>query len=334
MHNYCKEGASVPTQADVAARAGVTVTTVSRMLNNRGSISAKTRVKILAVMKELDYQPNEIAQSLSKKAQKIIGLIVPSASNYFFCKIVDGVERYAAQYGYKIFLCASNHEKTKELEYFGMLRANKVAGIILASRTQDLLNGMSFDSPIVTIDRQISPKIPSVCSDNYGGGVLAAEHLLEKGCRCPAYFSGSPKLNMDGNKRLAGFVDIMIKHKIQPVILELSEEQFYKMDYEQVITTFMGKRPDIDGVFASNDVIASQIIRYCSKAGIRVPEDLKVVGYDDISLAALYTPSITTIRQPVDQICRSVIEAIVYRNEKAIPLNTVFPVTLIPREST
>jgi LacI family sucrose operon transcriptional repressor len=304
------------------------------MLNNRGSISAKTRAKILAAMKELDYQPNEIAQSLSKKVQKIIGLIVPSASNYFFCKLVDGVERYASQYGYKIFLCTSNHEKKKELEYFGMLRANKVAGIILASRTQDLLNGTDFDSPIVTIDRQISPKIPSVCSDNYGGGALAAEHLLKKGCRCPAYFSGSPRLNMDGNKRFVGFSDVMTKHGIKPIVLELTEEQFYKMDYETVISAFMRKHPDIDGAFASNDVIASQIIRYCGKAGIRVPGDLRVIGYDDINLAALYMPSITTIRQPVDQICRSAVEAIVYRDEKAIPLNTMFPVTLIPREST
>jgi LacI family sucrose operon transcriptional repressor len=322
------------TQEDVAKHAGVTVTTVSRMLNNRGPISAKTREKILKTMEELDYKPNEIAQSLSKKAQKIIGLIVPSASNYFFCKIIEGVERYAAEYGYKIFLCTSYHEKEKEWEYFGMLKANKVAGIILASRTQDLTDKIKFDSPIVTIDRQISPKIPSVYSDNYGGGVLAAEHLLGKGCCKMAYFSGSPTLKMDANKRFAGFTDTLAKHGQKPVVLELSERQFYAMNYEDTLTPFMREHPDIDGAFASNDVIASQIIRYCLRTGIAVPGRLKVVGYDDIALADLYTPGITTIRQPVDDMCRSAVESIINRTEKAIPLSTVFPVTLVEREST
>jgi LacI family sucrose operon transcriptional repressor len=322
------------TQEDVARHAGVTVTTVSRMLNDRGCISVKTREKILRAMEELDYKPNEIAQSLSKKTQKVIGLIVPSASNYFFCRIIDSVERHAARHGHKIFLCTSNHEKEKEREYFGMLRANKVAGIILASRTQNLLDEIKFDAPIVTIDRQISPKIPSVCSDNYGGGVLAAEHLLEKGCRRMAYFSGSPTLNMDANKRFAGFADTLAKRGYEPVIMELSEEQFYAMDYEDALTPFMRKHPGIDGAFASNDVIASQIIRFCGKTGITVPDRLKVVGYDDITMAALYTPSITTIHQPVDDMAHSAVEAIVFRREKAIPINTLFPVTLIKREST
>lgn len=322
------------TQEDVAKHAGVTVTTVSRMLNNRGPISAKTREKILKTMEELDYKPNEIAQFLSKKTQKIIGLIVPSASNYFFCKIIEGVERYAAGYGYKVFLCTSYHEKEKELEYFGMLRANKVAGIILASRTQDFMDEIRFDSPVVTIDRQISPRIPLVCSDNYGGGVLAAEHLLEKGCRRMVYFPGSLTLNMDANRRFAGFADTLARYGLKPAVLELSEDQFYSMDYEETLTPFMREHPEIDGVFASNDVIASQIIRYCLRAGIAVPGMLKVVGYDDIALANLYTPGITTIRQPVDDMCRSAVESIVNRAEKAIPLNTVFPVSLIKREST
>lgn len=322
------------TQKDVAERAGVTVTTVSRMLNKRGSISEKTRQKILKAMKELHYQPNEIAQSLSKKEQNVIGLIVPSASNYFFCKVIDGVERYGSLHGYKVFLCTSNHEKKKELEYFAMLKANKVAGIILASRTQNLLDEITFDSTIITLDRQIAGNIPSVCSDNYGGGVLAAKHFLAKGCRRPAYFSGSPTLNMDGNKRYSGFVDTMKAHGISTQVLELSEQQFHTMDYAEAVHSFMRKHPDIDAAFASNDIIASQIIRCCAMAGISVPEKLRVIGYDDIDMAALYTPSITTVRQPVDDICRCAVESIVYRNEKAIPVRAVFPVTLIEREST
>jgi len=322
------------TQQEVAERAGVTVTTVSRMLNNRGSISDKTRKKILRAMAELDYQPNEIAQSLSKKQQRVIGLIVPSASNYFFCKVIDSVEKYVATQGYKLLLCVSNHNKKKELEYFSMLKSNKVAGIILASRTQGLLDELNFDCSIVTIDRQISSNVPSVCSDNYGGGVMAAEHLIDKGCRNPAYFSGSPTLDMDANKRFVGFNDALAKYGIKPQVLELSEEQFFSMDYMKAITGFLRRHPDIDGAFASNDVIASQIIKYCKRHDIAVPGQLKIVGYDDIDLAALYDPAITTIRQPIDDICRYAVDTVIHHGEGIAPISVTFPVTLMKRETT
>jgi DNA-binding LacI/PurR family transcriptional regulator len=106
------------------------------------------------------------------------------------------------------------------------------------------------------------------------------------------------------------------------------------MDYGEGIAAFLEKNPEIDAAFATNDVIASQIVRYCAKAGISVPGRLKVVGYDDIELAALYTPAITTIRQSVEDICRSAVESIVHRKEKTVPVNTVFPVTLVERETT
>jgi len=324
------------TLKEVAGKAGVTITTVSRMLNNPQKVSKKTSDKIRRIMKELNYQPNEIAQSLSKKTSNFIGLIVPSTKNYFFCKIVDAVERYTTKYGFKLLLCSSNHEKAKEIEYFNMLRANKVAGVIIASRTQNIGEIADFHSPIISIDRIISPDIPAVCADNYNGGYLAGKHLVEKGCRKLAYFSGSPMLSgMDANRRLTGFESALRECGIgPPVVAELSEERFVSLEYEDVIEAFMKEHPEVDGIFTSNDIIAAQIIRHSVKLGIRIPEDLKIVGYDDIDLARLYNPSITTIRQPLEAICRFAVENLVHFGDRMHPVNTTFPVELIKREST
>jgi len=323
------------TLKEVADRAGVTVTTVSRMLNKPEKVSKKTSDRIRRAMKELNYMPNEIAQSLSKRTSNFIGLIVPSARNYFFCKIIDSIEHYTTVQGYKLLLCASNHEREKEIEYFNMLNANKVAGVIIASRTQDIGESVRMDAPIISIDRKISPVIPYVCSDNYAGGELAANHLLQKGCKKMAYFSGSPTLvGMDANKRLQGFESVLREYGLAPVVLELSEDRFVSMKYEDVIASFFAEHGDIDGIFTSNDIIAAEIIRYCLQNGIDIPERVKVVGYDDIDLAGLYTPAITTIHQPIDDMCRFAVESIVGYKDKSLPIATTFPVRLIEREST
>jgi LacI family sucrose operon transcriptional repressor len=319
---------------DVAELAGVTVTTVSRMLNNRVQISQKTREKINNAMKELDYQPNELARSLSKKNSRMLGLIVASANNYFYSKVINSIEHYSASYGYKLLLCLSNNESEKEIEYFDMLKAHKVAGVILASHTQNLEKYLNFDAPIITFDRMLSPQIPSVCSDNYNGGVLAANHLIERGCKKPAYFMDTRRAGMHANFRYDGFADTYEKHGIKPVVYSAPPECFISMKYEDSVVEFFSKNPDIDCVFTSNDIIAAHILRYCAQNGINVPKQLRVVGYDDIELARFYTPSLTTIRQPVDDNCRFAVESIIHFKEKSIPVNTIFPVQLIEREST
>lgn len=323
------------TLKDVAERSGVSVTTVSRMLNNRGYISEKTRKKILKAMEELNYQPNEIARSLSLQKSKIIGLIVPSSSNFFFCKVIDAIERYAAKYGYKLLLCNSNLEIEKEKEYFNMLSANKVAGVILASRTQDLDKIIKTDSLIISIDRVISSDIQSVCSDNYMGGVLAAEHLISKGCKKLAHISGSAYLKLDGNKRYLGFRDVCIREGVEHIKIDATEEQFISMRYENIINSLLDEHPDLDGIFTSNDILAAQVIQACYQRGIKVPEQMKVVGYDDTDLCAIYNPPITTIRQPVDDICHYAVESIVLQeSKKVVPKKVIFPVELIERGTT
>jgi LacI family transcriptional regulator, sucrose operon repressor len=320
---------------DVAALSGVTVTTVSRMLNGRGYVSEKTKEKIRKVMKDLHYQPNEIARSLSKKQTNVIGLIVPSASNPFFSKIIDAVEHHAAKHKYKLLLCISNLELKKEIDYFGMLNANKVSGIIVASRTQNLHEHIRYDAPVISIDRIISSQIPAICSDNYQGGILAAEHLIAKGCKKLAHISGSSFLNMDANKRYFGFREVCEKHGIPYIVIDASEEQFQSMRYEEIIDALLDSHPDLDGIFTSNDILAAQVIQACYYRKISIPEQMKIVGYDDIDLCTIFTPPITTIHQPVDDICQYAVESIVFKaRNKTMPSNITFPVRLIERGTT
>ncbi|RCX21004.1 LacI family transcriptional regulator [Anaerobacterium chartisolvens] len=323
------------TLKDVAEKCGITVTTVSRMLNGRGYVSEKTKKKIRQAMKELNYRPNEFARAFSLKKSSFIGLIVPSASNLYFCKVIDLIEHYVSHHGYKLLLCTSNLEVKKEIEYFDMLSANKVAGVIIASHTQDIDKNISIDAPIISIDRVISQLIPSICSDNYQGGVLAAEHLIAKGCKKLAHISGSTFLNMDANKRYYGFKEVCEKRGIPHVVTDAGEEQFLSMRYESVINALLNEHTGIDGIFTSNDIIAAQVITICSKRGIKIPEQMKIVGYDDIDLCTIYNPSITTIRQSLNDICEYAVESIIHKAEnKAIPSRVTFPVTLIERETT
>lgn len=324
------------TLKDVAERAGVTVTTVSRMLNNRGYVSEKTKNKIRQAMKELNYRPNEFARALSLQRSNFIGLIVPSARNMFFSKVIDSVERQVSKHGYKLLLCTSNLEPKKEFEYFDMLSANKVAGVIIASHTQDIDKKININAPVISIDRIISPQIPAICSDNYQGGVLAAEHLISKGCKKLAYISGSIHLNMDANKRYYGFKDVCEKKGVPHILIDATEEQFLSMNYDSIVNMLLDNYPDVDGIFTSNDIIAAQVIATCSRRGIKIPDQIKVVGYDDIDLCTIFNPSITTIRQAISEISLYAVESIISKAEKdkPIPSCIIFPVELIERETT
>ncbi|HEY8804339.1 MAG TPA: LacI family DNA-binding transcriptional regulator, partial [Clostridium sp.] len=158
---------------DVARVAGITVTTVSRVLNNRGYISDATRKKVYDVMEELNYKPNEIARALFRKKSNILGLIIPNVSHPFFAELTNYIEYYAHKKGYNILLCNSYQDSAKEKDYIEMLRRHQVDGIIMGSHTLETSEYMNTDLPIVAIDRNISDNIPYITSDNYHGGVLA-----------------------------------------------------------------------------------------------------------------------------------------------------------------
>ncbi|MDR0928562.1 MAG: LacI family DNA-binding transcriptional regulator [Oscillospiraceae bacterium] len=324
------------TLKDVAERAGVTVATVSRMLNGRIPVSDKTSARIQQAMAELHYHPNELARSLAKRSSSFIGLIVPSAKNYFFASVIDSIEHHSAAQGCKLLLCVSNLDTQKEKEYFDMLISNKVMGIILASHTQDLAHMIGLGAPLLTIDRVLSPGIPSACADNYNGGRIAAEHLIARGSKRLVYISGSASFDMDANKRYLGLRDACLAHGLEkPGSVDALEDQFISMEYEDTVDKVFRRYPKLDGIVASNDVIAAAVIRYAHRNGIDIPGQVKVVGYDDSSFAVHCTPKLTTIHQPIDEIARYAVQCILRAAAgEMIPTSAVFPVTLVQRETT
>ena len=268
----------MPTIKDVAAEAGVTSTTVSRVLNNRGYISEETREKVYSAMEKLNYMPNEMARNLSRQKSDYIGVILPSVEHPYFSKVLHWLEHYVTKHNYKIMVCISENSREKELQYIDLLYSHRVLGIV-------------------------------VCS-----------HIGEN---IPAYSREKAFMKCCENKKISGRV--VYTDRLAP----LSEE------FGNNILELLKKNSDLDGIFATSDVMAANIIRACKKMGKRVPEDISIVGFDDTWISTLTYPSITTIHQPVREMCEYAIEAIVKKvKSEKVPSQVVFPVELIDREST
>jgi LacI family sucrose operon transcriptional repressor len=324
----------MPTIKDVAEKAGVTVTTVSRVLNNRGYISERTRQKVQLAMAELNYQPNEIARSLTRKRSMMLGMIIPTIAHPFFSEMANEIEQYASSFGYKLLVCNSRMEQTKEKEYIDMLKSNRVDGVIMGSHTLEVEEYLNLNKPIVTFDRKIAD-IPYVSSDNYQGGKLAAELLIRKGCRSVAHISGDLSLDLLSNKRTEAFRDTLRAHNIEPVIIQLGADSFDRSSYNAILSSLFDNHKHLDGIFASSDIIAMNIIKLATARGISIPDDLKLIGYDDISFAELSNPALTTIRQPIKEMSRLAVELLLKQiNGEPVDKEHTLPVTLVERSST
>lgn len=320
---------------DVAERSGVTVTTVSRVLNNRGYISEATRQKVYKAMEELNYQPNEIARALLKRKSNLIGLIIPNVSHPFFAELTNYIEYYAHKNGYKILLCNAYQDSKKEKDYIDMLKRNQVDGIIMGSHTLETFEYLNLSLPIVAVDRFLSEDIPYISSDNYNGGALATKLLIEKGCKKIAHISGPLSLNTPANERYKAFEDVAKENNIPYVVTETTLNSFHKEEYERIIYKLFKEHGDIDGIFASSDLIAASIIKVSNSLEKSIPENLKIIGYDDISIASLIVPPITTIRQPIEEIAQLAVETIINQlNGKKVELETILPIELIERKTT
>ncbi|MCZ8514188.1 LacI family DNA-binding transcriptional regulator [Paenibacillus filicis] len=320
---------------DVAEKAGVSVTTVSRVLNNRGYISDATRRKVFGVMEELNYHPNEIARSLLRKQSNIIGLIIPNVSHPFFGELANDVEFFAHRNGFKVLLCNSRLEPAKEREYIEMMKRNRVDGIIMGSHTLEVGDYESLPYPIVTIDRRIGESIPYISSDNYRGGELATRLLIDKGCRKIAHICGSLELDLLANLRTDAFESMATRSGIHHLTIQTDMDVFNQEQYEDMIRRLFREHPDIDGVFATSDIIAAFAVKIGRTLGKRIPEELRIVGYDDVKAASWLQPSLTTIRQPIREMSELAVELIRKQMEEApYERENILPVELIERDTT
>lgn len=323
------------TIVDVAKLAGVTPTTVSRVINNRGYISEKTKNKVHEAMEQLGYQPNEIARSLTKQKSNTIGIIVPHISHPYFAKLISNLENEAAKKDYKIILCNSKEKAEKEKQYLDMCKSNRVAGIILCSGNVESNKINTGDIPVVLLERNFEEGKLGIQCDNYQGGKLVTEHLIECGCKKVLHFSGVIDEEMPADNREKAFIDTCIKNSVKYYIKKFDINTYNQMDYYEAIKDTITEIKEIDGIFASSDLIAAQVIQVCNELNIRIPQDIKLVGFDDVEISKLTTPTITTIHQPIKEMAKLAVELIdaKYTNVE-IDKQIIVPIGLVARNST
>lgn len=325
------------TLKDVARETGLTVSTVSRVLNNRGYISKEAREKVYEAMKKLNYQPNEVARSLSKQTTNTIGVILPHIDHPYFSRLLSSLETAAYLNEYKLMVFNSNERDDKEVKYLEMCRGIRVAGIILCSGTVDVHRFEDLGVPLVTIERFLESGTAAIECDNRQGGRVVAKHLAEKGCRKVVYLSGENAEPMPADDRALGFAEVCRQEGLD--CLDLEEEKtdalYASLEYHEYIEKILEEHPEIDGIFASSDVIAAQVIQICRKKGINIPDQIKLVGFDDSLISMLTSPAITTIRQPIPEMASLAVQTILRAsNKEMVPSRTILPVSLVERETT
>ena len=297
------------TLKDVAREAGLTVGTVSRILNNRGYISSNAREKVEEAMKKLNYRPNEVARSLHGKSTNTIGLIVPHIKHPYFAETISNLENQAYKKGYKILLCNSQSIREKEKEYIDICTGNRAAGLILCSGTVD--------------------------TKMFEQGELAAQKLIACGCKNLLHIGTIGTVHMPADMRTEGFREVCQRQGIAFVELSTEEEQYNNMEYDELLESVLRKYPKTDGMFLSSDVMAAQALQICRKLGISVPDQMKIIGFDDVNIASLTTPQLTTIHQPVKEMAEIAVNLLHDAvSGKLVPKRTVLPVCLIERETT
>lgn len=318
---------------DVAKHAGVSIATVSRIINNRGAISEKTRQKVSASMEALNYQPNEMARALQKQKSNIIGLIVPLIQYEFFSTLIEAIEDTCHQNGYKLMLCRAGANGDREKEMVALLEGNKVDGILLCSRAGDAsIYAERNTMPIVSIDRDMEG-FSSVTSDNYQGGILAARKLYETGCTHPVLVGNRVPDYMPMNKRCIGFFDTCRELHMEPYHISVSVPVENQAAVSENFLRDLRRCPAADGIFVISDALAATIL--CSpcvkEAGIL--NRLPLISYDGLEVSRWL--SISSVAQPIREMgAAAALQLIREIEDGASHTQIVLPVSFIEREST
>lgn len=319
------------TMKDVAKLAGVSVGTVSRVINQEQGIKEITLKKVQQAIDELGYIPDVYARGMKKNKTETIALIVPSVWHPFFGEFAFHVEVELSKKGYKLLLCNISGPK-RELDYITMLQQNKVDGII-AITYSPIEDYLSSNIPFVSIDRTYEDKaIACVSSDNQKGAELAAQVLISKGGTHFGFIGGHNKTINETKKRRLFFEKTILEAGFPCEVLDLEEP--YDNFLEEV-EFFLRQHPEIDALFTINDFTAIDAISILEKLGKKVPEDVQVVGYDGIRQAEERTQYLSTIRQPIEEMATEAVQCLLdILDKKVRPLQITLPISYLEGKTT
>lgn len=307
---------------DIAKLSNVSTATVSRVLNDNGRFSEETRKNVLDVVKEYGYSTNSVAKTLREQKSHTIGMIVPDISNEFFSSLITQIESYFFDKGISTIICNTNKDAAKEKAYLKSLDAKLVDGLICISGQEEIdETQLSREIPIVCIDRKpkVSSNIAIVGSDHSEGGYTATKFLINKGCKRILLLTKdnnttSSNDRIDGYKRALKDAHLKIDSDL---IIRASSKKMSKFETAQKsIEEALAKGLKFDGLFATNDWLAYGAVQTLKKNEILVPDEVKIVGFDDDSISKYTSPSITTIHQEVTEIAEKAAEILYQRMSK------------------
>ena len=326
---------------DIARKLRISVSTVSRALRNLPDVNPETKKAVEELARQLNYEPNYIAQSLINKKTRIIGVIVPVISSPVFGRILTGMNDAAQKHKYQLMICQSNESAELEAALVKQLASFKVDGLLvsISSGTQSEEPFEIFkrkEIPIVFFDR-VLPDVNAtkVIVDEYHSAFMAVEFLIKSGYTNIAHLAGPPNLSISID-RLNGYL-AALKHQNIPVNENLIIPcEHFEDDALNGVKKLFSHKPYPDGIFCINDASAITVIKHLKKKGVRIPEEVAVIGFNNDPISEVVEPSLTTIMLPCYEIGNMAVEMLIKRiNDRSIPADTIkLPSKLIKRDSS
>ncbi|WP_419890751.1 LacI family DNA-binding transcriptional regulator [Paenibacillus xylanexedens] len=323
---------------DIAREAGVSIATVSQVINGKGKISEKRRAEIMEIMERLHYQPSAIAAALTGKQTYTLGLLVPDISNPYFAELARAVEDRSRQLGYSVVICSTDNKDERVERYLNLLQQKRVDGMMIGTGIDnaEILSPLLQQSiPVALIARHMpSLSVHTVTIDDILGGALAAEHLLELGHTRVAVLSEPSKVS-SSQERVRGFRETLIKagYTLEPNQIRESAADLSSAKKEALL--LLGEKDHPTGLFCCNDIQAIGALQAAKELGLRVPEDVSIIGFDNTILASVTSPPLTTVAQPIEELGHRAVDLLIeeLKDERKEPQKIVLKPELVIRES-
>lgn len=326
-----KQRDSAPTMKDVAREAGVALGTVSKVFNDI-PVGEDYRKRVEEAARRLGYQVNSYARGLKTNRTCSVALILPDITHPFFSALAQGVCSTLAARGYRTILSVTAYDRSAEQRCIQMVQQNKVDGIIGLTYNPELK--VDPNLPYVSIDRHFSRDVPCVASDNFGGGRLAAEKLLELGCTRPLFLRIGSKVPGESDKRGDGFESVFRQRGMKCAALRLNDEDGLAPFRDFLAEYVDGGRLAFDGIFCVNDALAVHIRNFLAELGPRVPEDVQLIGFDGLRHFATGDFYCSTIVQPVGRLAETSVDMLLREERSNLPSLVCLPVTYAPGGTT
>ena len=310
--------------SDVAREAGVALGTVSKVINGQ-SVGESYRLKVEAAVKKLNYQVNNSARSLKTDRTYTVAFIVPNTTTPYFALLTHHINMALERRNYKMLLCFTEYDREREQDFIQMVRQNRADGVIALTYNPHL--EIPEGIPFVTIDRFFSVSVPCVAADNFAGGRMAAHELKRRGCKHVAFMRIGSQLTNEPSKRKDGFISGCMELGL-PYECLLLDDGMPLSTFESFLRANMeGDRLTFDGLFCGTDTVAYQVIGILRKMGLRVPEDVQVIGFDGIRMFGDLDYVCSTIVQPVADIAEACVSMVLSPDFKGLPSLICLPVT-------